>query len=119
MMGDGSTRWPATACRLATDDAGPAQRPQDYDHRKVADFLLALSDMLLNNRGFQESWRLQYKTDLGMLPDYEGAGAGGWPWVSAAGRSRGPRSTRKASRSSTPSPRAGTARTTASDGGGV
>ena len=32
--------------------------------------------MLLNNRGFQESWRLQYKTDLGVLPDYEE----GWGW---------------------------------------
>ena len=49
---------------------------KDDDHGKVSNFLLALADMLLNNRGFQESWRLQYKTDLGVLPDYEE----GWGW---------------------------------------
>ena len=27
--------------------------------------------MLLNNRGYSEAWRLQYLTDLNVLPDYE------------------------------------------------
>ena len=49
---------------------------KDDDHAKVAGYLLAWADMLLNNRGYQESWRLQYKTDLAVLPDYEE----GWPW---------------------------------------
>ena len=44
---------------------------KDDDHAKVAGFLLNLADMFMNTRGYQESWRLQYKTDLSVLPDYE------------------------------------------------
>ena len=58
---------------------------KDDDHAKVAGYLLAWADMLLNNRGYQESWRLQYKTDLAVLPDYEE----GWPWSYRGGQVQG------------------------------
>jgi hypothetical protein len=51
---------------------------QDDDHPAVANFLLQLAEMLLNNRGHNEAWRLQYLTDLGTLPDYEP----GWGYYS-------------------------------------
>jgi hypothetical protein len=77
----GAARWASAAARdrvraleLMTQ-AWPNARKDD-DHRKVSEFLLAWADMLLNTRGHQESWRLQTKTDLGVLPDYEE----GWPW---------------------------------------
>jgi uncharacterized protein YfaS (alpha-2-macroglobulin family) len=44
---------------------------KDDSRAEVAQFFLALSDMLLNNRGYNESWRLQTLTDLATLPDYE------------------------------------------------
>jgi hypothetical protein len=44
---------------------------KDENHGEVGDYLLALGNMLLNNRGYSESWRLQYLTDLSVLPDYE------------------------------------------------
>jgi uncharacterized protein YfaS (alpha-2-macroglobulin family) len=44
---------------------------QDENHAEVGWFLLSLGEILLNNRGFDEAWRLQYLTDLGQLPDYE------------------------------------------------
>mgnify|MGYP003755221747 CR=1 FL=1 len=51
---------------------------KDDNHAEVGDFLSRLANMLLNNRGYHESWRLQYLTDLSVLPDYEeGWGSGG------------------------------------------
>ena len=47
------------------------QALKDENHAEVGDYLLALANMLLNNRGYSESWRLQYLTDLKVLPDYE------------------------------------------------
>ncbi len=44
---------------------------KDDDHGEVGNYLSALANMLLNNRGYGESWRLQYLTDLSVLPDYE------------------------------------------------
>ena len=44
---------------------------EDENHAEVGDFLLELAGILLNNRGHNEAWRLQYLTDLGELPDYE------------------------------------------------
>ncbi|NQT39977.1 MAG: alpha-2-macroglobulin, partial [Planctomycetes bacterium] len=44
---------------------------EDDNHGDVASFLLALSQMMLNNRGYHEAWRLQYLSDLSALPDYE------------------------------------------------
>jgi uncharacterized protein YfaS (alpha-2-macroglobulin family) len=44
---------------------------KDADRGAVGRFYLELGQMLLNYRGYQESWRLQYLTDLGTLPDYE------------------------------------------------
>ncbi len=44
---------------------------KDDNHADVGNYLLALANMLLNNRGYSESWRLQYLTDLSVLPDYE------------------------------------------------
>ena len=37
----------------------------------MGDFLLELSRILLNNRGYNEAWRLQYLSDLSVLPDYD------------------------------------------------
>lgn len=45
----------------AKDDAKP----------EVAQFYLNLSELLLNNRGYQEAWRLQYLSDLAQLPDLD------------------------------------------------
>ena len=51
---------------------------KDENHAEVGNYLSALGNMLLNNRGYRESWRLQYLTDLSVLPDYEdGWGHGG------------------------------------------
>lgn len=44
---------------------------KDEDHGQVGDYLQSLAGMLLNNRGYNESWRLQYLTDLKVLPDYD------------------------------------------------
>ncbi len=49
---------------------------KDDNHAQVGEFLQSLAQMLLNNRGYNESWRLQYLTDLNALPDYEE----GWGW---------------------------------------
>jgi len=44
---------------------------KDDNHGEVGDYLQSLAGMLLNNRGYGESWRLQYLTDLSVLPDYD------------------------------------------------
>ncbi|MDP6545580.1 MAG: MG2 domain-containing protein [Phycisphaerae bacterium] len=43
----------------------------DGDHTAVGSFYLALADMMMGQRGYAGAWRLQYKTDLTKLPDYE------------------------------------------------
>ena len=53
---------------------------KDDDRWSVSDFLVQFSNILLNNRGYGEAWRLQYLTDLETLPDYDsGWGYGGGP----------------------------------------
>ncbi len=44
---------------------------KDDDRAAAADFMLALAGMWLDSRGAREAWRLQYLTDLTVLPDYE------------------------------------------------
>jgi len=44
---------------------------QDDNHGEVGRYLLSLGEILLNNRGWSEAWRLQYKSDLAVLPDYD------------------------------------------------
>ena len=49
---------------------------KDNDHAKVATYLRAMATMWMTGRfGQTESWRLQAKTDLSVLPDYEEGGA--------------------------------------------
>jgi alpha-2-macroglobulin len=43
----------------------------DEQHGEVGEYLLSFAEMLLNQRGWGESWRLQYLTDLTELPDFE------------------------------------------------
>ena len=43
----------------------------DGDHAGVGSFYMALADMMMGQRGYAGAWRLQYKTDLTKLPDYE------------------------------------------------
>ncbi|MDE0735353.1 MAG: MG2 domain-containing protein, partial [Pirellulaceae bacterium] len=43
---------------------------QDDNKAEVGRFFLQFSNTLLNGRGFTESWRLQYLTDLAQLPDF-------------------------------------------------
>lgn len=51
---------------------------KDADRPAAGQFFFELSQYLLNQRGYDESWRLQYLTDLAVLPDYEpGWGYGG------------------------------------------
>jgi alpha-2-macroglobulin len=54
----------------------------EADSRKtdVADFWMAMSQMLLANRGYTDAWRLQSLTKLDELPDYEQ----GWYWNAGA-----------------------------------
>lgn len=40
---------------------------KDENHAEVGNYLSALANMLLNNRGYGEAWRLQYLTDLSVL----------------------------------------------------
>ena len=51
---------------------------KDDNHGDVGSFLQSLASKLLNNRGYGESWRLQYLTDLKVLPDYEPGWGYGW-----------------------------------------
>jgi uncharacterized protein YfaS (alpha-2-macroglobulin family) len=45
---------------------------KDDNHRDVGAFCLSLADMLLaDRRGLEEAWRLQYLSDLKVMPDYE------------------------------------------------
>ncbi|MDP6636120.1 MAG: MG2 domain-containing protein [Phycisphaerae bacterium] len=44
---------------------------KDGDHAAVGAFYMALADMMMGNRGYAGAWRLQYKTDISKLPDYE------------------------------------------------
>jgi len=44
---------------------------QDDDHAAAGNYLLAFARIILNNRGYDEAWRLQYLSDLGELPDYD------------------------------------------------
>ena len=44
---------------------------KDDQKREVAQFFLNFSEILLNQRGIYEAWRLQYLTNLDELPDYE------------------------------------------------
>ncbi|NUQ65716.1 MAG: alpha-2-macroglobulin, partial [Pirellulales bacterium] len=69
------------ALQLMVQALPPAK--QDANHAEVGEFLLGLANMLLNNRDFEESWRLQYLTDLGQLPDYE-EGWGSWREIPGA-----------------------------------
>ena len=43
----------------------------DGDHSAVGSFYMALADMMMGQRGYSGAWRLQYKTDITKLPDYE------------------------------------------------
>ena len=52
-----------------------AQREEQ--HVVSARYWRDLAQMLLNNRGHEEAWRLQELSDLAVLPDYE-PGWGGW-----------------------------------------
>ncbi|MFZ5830538.1 MAG: alpha-2-macroglobulin family protein [Planctomycetota bacterium] len=51
-------------------EALPLAREDDA-RAQVSEFLLSLGNILLNNRGWNESWRLQYLTDLSELPEFE------------------------------------------------
>ena len=48
----------------------PATKAED-DHAAVGSFYMGLASMLMGQRGYAGAWRLQYKTDLTKLPDYE------------------------------------------------
>ena len=89
---------------------------KDENHAEVGAYLQSLAGMLLNNRGYGESWRLQYLTDLKVLPDYEQ----GWGWEYGGRQRPARRSTPTAIRSSITCPRVSRRpRPTASAGGGV
>ncbi len=48
----------------------PLTKPET-DKTALADYHLNFANLLLNGAGWHESWRLQYLTDLGQLPDYD------------------------------------------------
>ena len=93
---------------------------KDNDHAKVADYLRAMAGMWTTRRSWDhehvEPWRLQAKTDLSVLPDYEEGR--GYNWDSEQTRAR--RSMSKATRCSTVCPRRSQRpKTTVSAGGGA
>ncbi len=57
------------ALQLMTQAMANAKGETDLAGR--AAFYESFADMLLGNRGYNEAWRLQYLTDLSVLPDYE------------------------------------------------
>ena len=61
---------------------------KDNDHAKVAGYLQAMAGMWMTGRlGQAESWRLQAKTDLAVLPDYEEGY--GYFWGGNGGQTQG------------------------------
>ncbi|MDA7950083.1 MAG: MG2 domain-containing protein [Pirellulaceae bacterium] len=44
---------------------------KDSSDFNVSNFYFEIASQLLNSRGYHEAWRLQYLTDLTILPDYE------------------------------------------------
>ena len=61
---------------------------KDNDHAKVAGYLRAMAQMWMTGRfGQAESWRLQAKTDLSVLPDYEEGW--GYYWGGRGGQTQG------------------------------
>jgi len=50
---------------------------RDSSNSEVANFCLEFARVILQYSGHNQSWRLQYLTDLARLPDYE-AGQGDW-----------------------------------------
>lgn len=44
---------------------------KDDQKNEVSNFYWTLANVLLNNRGYYEAWRLQYLVDLKTLPDYD------------------------------------------------
>jgi hypothetical protein len=50
------------ACQVSEDETNKAE---------LANFYLSFADMLSQHRGQADAWRLQYLTDLTVLPDYE------------------------------------------------
>ncbi|MCP4375763.1 MAG: alpha-2-macroglobulin, partial [bacterium] len=57
------------ALQLMTQAIGLTKN--DGDHQAVGSFYMALADMMMGQRRYAGAWRLQYKTDLTKLPDYE------------------------------------------------
>ena len=57
------------ALQLAVEAMPLAQK--DDRKAEVSQFFMSLGEMLLNQRGYAEAWRLQTLTDLSMLPDYD------------------------------------------------
>ena len=61
----------------------------DGDHAAVGSFHQALANMIMGNRGYSAAWRLQYKTDLTKLPDYQKGYYHGYGRRGYGGSSRG------------------------------
>jgi len=59
------------------------------DHAAVGSFYQALANMLMGNRGYSGAWRLQYKTHLTKLPDYQKGYYYGYGRYGYGGGSRG------------------------------
>ncbi len=57
------------ALQLMQQASEVATRDRDAD--ALGQFYLSFAEMLLGNRGWSEAWRLQYLTDLTVLPDYD------------------------------------------------
>src|SRR5262249_10578448 len=75
--GEGGGRYVDAASRdrvraLQLLDRALPLAKDDPDRSAVAEFYLQFADHLLNRGENYEPWRLQYLTDLGKVPDYEG-----------------------------------------------
>ena len=62
-------------CALRLLEKAMAAAKGETDAAALSSFYLRFADMLLGSRGYSESWRLQYLTDLSELPDYGEGGA--------------------------------------------
>ena len=59
------------ALQLMSRAVKVAARDRKKEAHEIASYYLAFSDMILRYRGYNQSWRLGYRTDLSELPDFE------------------------------------------------
>ena len=86
----GQGRWVGSYERdriraLQLMEQAAAKSAGEPEKAEVGRFWFDFAQALLGNRGYYEAWRLQYKSDLTVLPDYDEGGRYGYYGGSARG----------------------------------